>query len=139
MGRWWINQNPDALRIPEDANLGLTVHSYDPWSFAGDHPSSTSFSDDDAADAEAQQGRLADWAKEKGIQQVMLGEFGTTVQQPNRGDRLKYYKANAEACAKHDQGYAIWDDNGWWQVLNRDTRTWDEDILAQLASPLTLV
>jgi endoglucanase len=139
MGRWWINQNPDALRIPEDANLGLTVHSYDPWSFAGDHPSSTSFSDDDAADAEAQQGRLADWAKEKGIQQVMLGEFGTTVQQPNRGDRLKYYKANAEACAKHDQGYAIWDDNGWWQVLNRDTRTWDEDILAQLTSPLTLV
>lgn len=115
------------------------MHSYDPWSFAGDHPSSTSFSDDDAADAEAQQGRLADWAKEKGIQQVMLGEFGTTVQQPNRGDRLKYYKANAEACAKHDQGYAIWDDNGWWQVLNRDTRTWDEDILAQLASPLTLV
>merc|ERR1711939_193866 len=66
-GRWWINANPDSMTIPSDANLGLTVHSYDPWSFAGQIPAATtSFSDGNAADAEMQQAQLESWAAARG-------------------------------------------------------------------------
>jgi endoglucanase len=135
MGRWWINANPDAMSIPDDANLGLTVHSYDPWSFAGNDPSTSTFSDGDAGDAQTQQGQLVAWAAQRGIKQVVLNEFGVTVQQPNRNDRIKYYRANSQACVANGQGYAIWDDNGWWQILDRNSRSWDEEILAALVSP----
>merc|ERR1711963_941047 len=101
MGRWWINANPDAMKIPSDANLGLTVHSYDPWNFAGD-----------------QMSRLKWWAQARGIKQVVMNEFGVTNDQPNKAARLTYYRVNSQACVNNGQGYAIWDDNGWWQVLN---------------------
>jgi endoglucanase len=136
MGRWWINANPDAMQIPAgDENLGLTVHSYDPYSFAGPQPSLNSFGDAEVAAAEDQQRQLSAWARARGIKQVVLNEFGVTVQQSNRYDRLKYYHANSQACAKQGQGYAIWDDNGWWQVLNRNSRSWDEGVLENLVSP----
>lgn len=135
MSRWWIINNPDAMHIPQgDEHLGLTVHSYDPWTFAGDRPSLFTFSDSDAANADHQQGELMDWAQQRGVKQVVLNEFGVTNHQTNRDDRLKYYRANSQACASRGQGYAIWDDNGWWQVFNRDNGTWDEEVLQQLAS-----
>jgi hypothetical protein len=134
MGRWWINQNPDAMTIPRDANIGLTVHSYDPWPFAGDHPTSTSFSGSDEQDAHDQMRKLKSWAQARGVQQVMMGEFGVTNDQSNKEARLRYYKVNSQACAENGMGYAVWDDNGWWQIFDRNAGTWQEDVLAQLAS-----
>jgi endoglucanase len=142
MGRWWINANPDAMTIPEDANLGLTVHSYDPWTFAasdamlGPLVRSDSFTEADERDAHYQMGKLKSWAQTRGVQQVVLNEFGVSNDQPNKEARLRYYKVNSEACAENGQGYAIWDDNDWWQTLDRSNRVWQEDVLAQLASPL---
>ena len=46
-----------------------------------------------------------------------------------------HYRANTQACVDHGQGYALWDDNGWWQILNRGSRSWDEDVLAHLVIP----
>jgi len=136
MGRGWITGNPNSMTIPRDANLGLTVHSYDPWSFAGNDPRDHTFSDSDAQRAERQQDELAAWAKARGVNQVVLNEFGVTVDQPNRAATFKYYDANTLACVKNQQGYAVWDSNSRWRVLNRNTGEWDEEVLSHLAPPI---
>ena len=61
MGTWWILANPDAMVFdPKDDHLALTVHSYNPWPFAGSSgpppthaPTVHTFTPKDIADAGA--------------------------------------------------------------------------------------
>lgn len=123
----------DEMVVPDDAHLALTVHSYYPWKFAGIPPTIFNFTDADAQTAYDQHAALVPWAAKNGITAIVTDEMGVTHFQPNKDARLRYYTANTEAMSQLGQGYALWDDNGWWQVLNREDRTWDEGVLASLA------
>ena len=59
-----------------------------------------------------------------------------TVQQSNQNARHREYEAATDAARQNGIPYAIWDDNGWWQILNRQTRQWDQGVLQNLLSPL---
>ena len=80
-------------------------------------------------------GNLAAWGQKKfgDPSKVVHDEFGCTVMQPNRTARLLYYKTYARAAEAAGVGWAVWDDDGWYQVLRRrGNHTWDAEVLAQL-------
>lgn len=143
MGFWWI-LNPwfsDKMIIPSgDANLALTYHSYSPWGFAGPgpgpshQPSIFEYNSTMAAAEDSTSQKLHAWAQAKGLKAVVVDEFGVTHFQPNQTERLKYYAANTEASVRHGNGYAVWDDNGWFQILNRTSQQWDNRVLSKLNS-----
>ena len=145
MGTWWILQNPDAIAIPAgDDHLALTVHSYNPWDFAGpgpkpDHiPTDHIFTADDEAKARETMSQLAAWGERQlgGASKVVHDEFGCTTMQTNRTARLLYYKTYARAAEAAGVGWAVWDDDGWYRVLSRrGNHTWDTEVLAQLMPP----
>ena len=74
---------------------------------------------------------MAAWAKARGLR-LSYNEFGCTVMQSNQDARHREYYAATDAATRHGIPYAIWDDNGWWQILNRGTRQWDYGVLSQL-------
>jgi len=128
----WILQNPDALQIPKDSQLMLEVHNYDPFDYAGGSP--TVFSWGSASDRAA----LAQWAS--GLQAwatqhslpVYYGEFGCTSAQNASTGELAWFQAHAEVIQTHGWGASVWDDGGKHVVLDRETLTWDRDILKAL-------
>jgi aryl-phospho-beta-D-glucosidase BglC (GH1 family) len=134
MGAWWIiqPQHQDAVSFPKnDAHLALTVHSYAPYSFAGPKPSLHAYTLDDLAKAEQTMSALHDWSQKHAIP-VALDEFGCTVQQTNNTARLLYFKTASSTAMRHGIDWAVWDDNGWFQILNRKTQQWDTEVLRQL-------
>lgn len=85
MNPHWIIANPDAMIFPvNDSHVFLEVHSYDPFSFCGSHPSNytTTWSPrtiDTWADG------LASWAAARSMP-VLLGEFGCNKTQVSKRD-----------------------------------------------------
>lgn len=140
MGVGWIISHPDAMDFrADDKNLALTVHSYDPWKFAGSSgpppshaPPEHTF---DPAGAYKVMGELKAWSDKHNIP-VYHDEFGCVTMQTNRTARLEYYVAYSKAAEQNGVGWAIWDDDGWWKTLNRTgDRTWDADVLKALGMP----
>jgi endoglucanase len=136
MNSGWLLSHPDAMVFPDgDEHLALTVHSYDPWAFAGNGPPPThapvqhTFN---TSSAYATMRRLKVWSEAHQIP-VYHDEFGCVVMQSNRTARLEYYAAYSKAASENGIGWAIWDDDGWWKTLDRrGNRTWDEGVLNAL-------
>jgi hypothetical protein len=74
---------------------------------------------------------LQAWSLNRSIP-VALDEFGCTVQQTNRTARLLYFKSASGTAMRHGIDWAVWDDNGWFQILDRKTKEWDTQVLGQL-------
>ena len=74
---------------------------------------------------------LGEWSQNRNIP-VVLDEYGCTVQQTNVSARLLYYNITAAAVARHGLDWAVWDDNGWFRILNRTTHEWDAEVLAEI-------
>jgi endoglucanase len=137
MNSGWILSHEDAMVFPKaDKHLALTVHSYDPWSFAGSSgpppthaPTAHSF--DSSEYGKVMRGLKA-WSVKHNIP-VYLDECGCTVMQTNRTGRLEYYRVLRVAAEEAGVGWAIWDDDGWWKTLDRrGNRTWDSGVLTAL-------
>ena len=94
----WIQQNPETLYFPpEDRHLALEVHNYDPYRYAGAHPTTHSWgSASDRAAVEAWVTNLTRWAKEHS-RAILLGEFGVTHNQTAATGRVEWYVALSEA------------------------------------------
>lgn len=137
MGAWWIVANQDAIVYPaNDTNLALTVHSYSPYSFAGPHPSVDSYTEEDETKADETMATLGGWSQNRNIP-VVLDEYGCTVQQKNVSARLLYYNLTAAAVTRHGLDWAVWDDNGWYRILNRTSHEWDAEVLAEILPTVT--
>ena len=137
MNSGWILSHEDAMSFPvDDKHLALTVHSYDPWSFAGSSgpppthaPIAHTF--DPAAMQKVMAG-LKEWSAKRQIP-VYLDECGCTVMQSNRTARLEYYRVLRMSAEANGIGWAIWDDDGWWKTLDRKgDRTWDAGVMLAL-------
>lgn len=131
MGAWWIvqPQNWGVITFPpNDTNLALTVHSYAPYDFAGPSPIVDTYTSKDQAKADETMATLGNWSHNSSIP-VVLDEFGCTVQQRNSTARYLYYQTTAAAATQHGLGWAVWDDNGWFRILDRTTQEWDAQLL----------
>ena len=107
-----------------DANLGLAVHSYDPFNVCGggNNPSAPSQSARAWGKHRYQDAfrvfKVAkDWATAHGIKHVALGECGCSQNQKTTGIREAYYEYTSKAAVDAGLSYAVWDDNGKFAML----------------------
>ncbi len=94
----WIMSG--QLQIPEDKQLMVHVHSYDPWAYCSTSPTQHSWGS--AADRAALAdwiGQMDAWSKTYNLP-VYYGEFGVTHAQTPSTGRVVWYQARQQAIAK---------------------------------------
>ena len=134
--RWmnpsWIVQNPEALTFPQDTQLMLEIHNYDPYDFAGRPPTTHSWgSAADFAALRLWMDQIGNWSVSHKVP-LYYGEFGCTTSQSKATGRYAWYKAHADEIRARGFAAAVWDDDGDYRVFDRTANTWDEDLLAAL-------
>ncbi len=132
----------NSLTPPSDPYLLAEVHYYDPTGFTlNDSASGTVYwgSSSDRSTVTSNFASMVSWSKSSHIP-VIIGEFGAENVHADRYSRLQYYGAVAQAAIGSGFAFTVWDDGGWFKILNRDnSHTWDADLLAQVMSPSTLL
>lgn len=128
------------LKVPSDSNIIVSIHSYAPWSMAGDSTSSVSTfgSDQDKKDLDSIFDLLKTTFVDKGIP-VIIGEFGA-IDKNNESDRaalFEYYVSSAKQrgikCFYWDNGlFAADSDTDSYAIFNRSTLTWNQTLLDAL-------
>ena len=112
-----------AAAVPGDDDPYLIgyYHSYDPWPFAGEGQGTWgSPADYNAANAKFQ--RVANWSAQRNIP-VHLSEFNTRVIS-DYNSRMRWLANYVEQSIVHGFAFSVWDDGGWFKVLNRGNNTW---------------
>jgi endoglucanase len=116
------NTNPWAalkMAIPNDTienALVAAVHSYDPWSFAGEGKG-TWGTDKDKAEVDERLDALVSHFGKKGIP-VIMGEYGVVIQ-ADKASRLAHIKYTTDALIKRGIAPFWWDDGGGFAITNR--------------------
>ncbi|MBN1597805.1 MAG: cellulase family glycosylhydrolase [Bacteroidales bacterium] len=121
-GYMWAN-SPQLIEaaVPEDDYLMGYFHSYDPWPFAGEGNGTWGTT----SDIEALENKFNDvqeWSSGNNIP-VFLGEFGAH-EDCDFNSRMRHYARFVELALNNGWAFAVWDDNGWFQVLEREARSW---------------
>lgn len=132
--RWdnptWILSNPDALVIPDDKQLMLHIHNYDPSKYTfKTHTVNTWGSASDRAALKNWTEGIQAWSEKHNLP-IFYGEFGVT--HAGQSNRLDWYVAHYEAIVKFGWGASVWDDCGGFKVYDRKTNTWDNGVLKAL-------
>jgi len=128
----WIIGNGTELSIPDDKQLMLEVHNYDPFVYAGGDP--TVFTWGSSADRAA----LSKWVEEldawstKKELPIYYGEFATTTAQSEKTGMLEWYKAHYEAITSHGWAASVWNDGNEHLIFNYETGAWTTDVLTAL-------
>ena len=134
----------DSLHLltpPSDPYLLAEVHYYDPGSFVfNDGASGTVFwgTSSDKAMVATNFATMVTWSKQSHIP-VIVGEFGAENPHADRSSLLQYYATVAQDAIGSGFAFTVWDDGGWFKILNRNgSHTWDTGLLTQVMSPSTL-
>lgn len=128
-GNEWANlEQLFTADIPDDDYVIGYYHSYDPWPFAGEHQGTWGT----ASDYQAMSNKLASaagWSAANGVP-IHVSEFGARVE-ADYNSRMRYYAHYVDQLQFHNLAWSVWDDGGWFGVLNRGAGTWPEvkDIL----------
>lgn len=133
MSIWWLQQHPTAFVLPgggKDANLALEVHVYDPMGFTTPPISINTWGNaSQIAKTHSDFAWVAAWAAARGVP-VVMGEHATSQLEPNTTARLLWWFTYAAAAdAAGFAGRIIWDDDGWFQTYNRQSRQFDTAVL----------
>ncbi len=134
------------LKLPDDPNLILTVHYYDPFKFT--HQGAEWAADDvknlkgvkwAGTDAELKELRksfdqAADWAK-KNNRPVFLGEFGCYGRVVDAESRAKWTAAVAREAEAHGFSWCYWEFGAGFGVYDRDKKEWRDPVLKALIPP----
>lgn len=132
----------NGLKVPSDSNVIVSVHSYSPWTMAGDASSGvTSFgSQEDKAGLDSIFDMLKSTFIDKGIP-VIIGEFGA-IDKNNEADRAMLYQYYVSAAKQRGIKCFYWD-NGLFAkdsstdsfaIFDRANLTWNQTLLNALIS-----
>lgn len=124
---------PNQISLPgqgSDDYLAIQVHSYSPWDFCGEIGSNAAFPGNSFF--------------EQGIQDVSVhalvldvainyGEFGVG-RESNQSERNTplvrgYYKTVADATLGQSMSYTVWDDRGWFRLVNDEATDFSFNIV----------
>jgi endoglucanase len=131
------------LKLPDDPNIILTVHYYEPFKFT--HQGAEWASDDvknlkglkwSGTDAELKALRgtfdkAADWAK-KNNRPVFLGEFGVYGRVADMDSRAKWTAAVVREAEARDFSWCYWEFGAGFGAYDRDAKAWHEPLLKAL-------
>jgi len=124
---------PNKASLPgegTDKYLAIQVHSYNPWAFCGETGSNAAFPGTPFI--------------ENGIQDVRVhsiklnvpinyGEFGvgrsTNTAERNTDLVRGYYKTFADATLGQHMSYSVWDDRGWFGLVNSSGTSFTNNIV----------
>jgi endoglucanase len=133
------------LKLPDDPNIILTVHYYEPFKFT--HQGASWAPEDvkklsgikwDGTDAELKRLRddfdkAADWAK-KNNHPVFLGEFGA-YEKADTASRAKWTAAVVKEAEARGFSWAYWEFASGFGAYDRDKKAWREPLLHGLIPP----
>lgn len=124
---------PDKATLPgagSDDYLSIQVHSYNPWAFCGQTGSNAAFPGSSAIENEIQQVRIH--ANKLNVP-VNYGEFGVgrSANAAERNTDLVrgYYKTVADGTLGQGMSYSVWDDRGWFGLINGSGTTFTNNIV----------
>ena len=124
---------PNIASLPgagSDLYLAIQVHSYNPWAFCGETGSNAAFPGTAAI--------------EKGIQDVSVhaiklnvpinyGEFGvgrsSNTAERNTDLVRGFYRTMAVSTLGQKMSYSVWDDRGWFGLVNNSGTTFTNNIV----------
>ncbi len=125
------------LKLPNDPNLIITVHMYNPHEFthqgaswAGDKVKAIkdrpwgSPADQAALEKELQQ--AADWGQEH-RRPIFLGEFGAFSSAP-LDSRIRWTRAVARTAEKLDMSWAYWEFGAGFGIYDPDAKQWRSEL-----------
>ena len=109
--------------IPDDDYVIGYFHSYDPWPFAGEAQRGWGSPADYAA-LTNKMAVAAAWSDQRGVP-IHVSEFGAHVDN-NYNDRMRYYAHYVDLVQLYGFAWSVWDDGGWFQVMERPQNRWPE-------------
>lgn len=120
------------LVVPnDDPNIIISIHTYFPWSFAGQEDGTNIWgSDAEKAALDAELDRLRDRWIVGEDRAVILGEWGTTDKNNNTA-RAEYCAYYAKAAIDRQFLPIIWDDGGNFGLYDRNAGNWKYPAIAQ--------
>lgn len=113
------------LVIPNnDPNIIISLHTYFPWSFAGDENGPMAWgSAEERAALTAEMDKIQQkWIVEEG-KEVILGEWGSRNKN-NLPERVEYAGFYAQAAVQRGFVPIVWDDGGNFMLQNRNSTSW---------------
>jgi endoglucanase len=140
---FWNSANYlSALKMPNDANLISTVHSYEPFKFTHqgaewiNPPLPLGVTCCDATQQATVQSILntaKTWASSKSYP-VFIGEFGAYNKAPD-ASRIAYNQFMASQAASRSMSWTYWEFSSGFGVYNPDTKTFKQALLDSLSVP----
>jgi endoglucanase len=146
--QWNSARALEALALPPDRHLVVTIHDYEPFRFthqgaAWHNPSAPHPAGFRCCDRE-QRRQLSEpldiaarWAERHGVP-LWLGEFGSyagPAAQPNDMDsRVEYTRLVREAAERRGIAWAYWEFDAGFGIYDRQTRQWREPLRRALLS-----
>lgn len=128
----WHLQNPDGLTIPDDPQIMVEIHNYDPFKYAGAKPSQKSWgSKQDQAKLTQWVNDIDEWASKKSVK-LYYGEFGCSNTQTHATGRDAWFQAHAAAIRAKGWGASVWNDGQGHLIYNYEDNSWVQDILVDL-------
>ncbi|QEF98216.1 Endoglucanase H precursor [Stieleria maiorica] len=139
--RWNRIAELPQLDLPDDPNLIVTVHMYNPHEFthqgaswAGPEVRSIRGrmwgSDQERAALEEEFQKAGEWGKSNS-RPLFLGEFGAYGAAPQES-RVRWTRAVVEQAEKHQMSWAYWEFAAGFGVYDLDKMQWREDLLGAL-------
>lgn len=128
----WIVANPTTLKIPDDPQIMLEIHNYDPFKYAGSNPTQHSWGS--TSDRKALSGwmdQIDAWSKQNKLP-IYYGEFGITNTQTAATGRDDWLKAHYDGITSRGWAASVWNDGGGHLIFNYKDNTWVDDILRDL-------
>ncbi len=139
---WNSFRSLPQLKLPEDKNLIVTVHYYEPMTFTHQGadwapPKIRDLKDQTWEGTDAQMAELrnaldaaAKWAKEN-KRPVFLGEFGA-YSKADMASRAKWTKAVAREAEARGFSWAYWEFASGFGAYDKDKKEWREPLLKAL-------
>lgn len=132
---WSTNVEKLDFNHAFDPYIGATIHYYHPNDFT--HKTAWSW----PGTGDNSQQRLLElfdqveaWSNRTGYS-IFLGEFGVNHGQYNHdwASVIRYYNAVSTEARKRGWGYAVWEDDGWFKLFDRNSNTYITDLKNALA------
>lgn len=119
------------LVVPADPNIIISLHSYFPWSFAGQDDGTNNWgSDSEKAALDSELDRIKErWVAQEN-RPVILGEWGAKNKN-NLNARINYVDYYAKAAVSRGLVPIIWDDGGDFGLYDRHAMNWRFRDIAQ--------
>lgn len=142
--QWYSPLQLDTFELPDDDNLIVTMHYYEPFPFThqgaswvddSDTWTGTTFADpQDRLVIEEEFALVADWADQNQVP-IFVGEFGA-LDGANREDRLAWTRFVRDRSEQYGFSWAYWD---WatpgFGLYSHATGEWDTGLLDALLEP----